>query len=91
MWIGGHDRFKWSSKIDNQTVDFTFWEPGMPDNHLATQNCIRMQVRRPAQSGLLALNGEWDDMQCYNALFKAGICQARPLCDPRGRTTAGPQ
>ncbi|KAH7714170.1 C-type lectin protein [Aphelenchoides avenae] len=105
VWIGGHktemkgwttEPFRWSSKIDSPTFDYTFWappnpainHPGMPDNDLGRtpQNCVRLQpAGRPAISGLRASNGEWDDIDCYNALFKAGICQARPLCTPSGR------
>lgn len=92
VWIGGHDRFRWTSKIDSQTIDYTFWEPanpalgqpGMPDNNLgrSVQNCIRMQ-RRPAPNGLnLVLSGHWDDIEC-GVPIRAGVCQARPLCDPR--------
>ncbi|KAH7699525.1 hypothetical protein AAVH_33370, partial [Aphelenchoides avenae] len=92
VWIGAYNAFAWSSKLDSRTLDYQHWEGanppisfpgGMPDNNVfrnTTQACVRMQVRRPAHDGLLALNGEWDDIECYNTVFKSGICQARPFC-----------
>ena len=85
VWIGGHKtdgRFRWSSKIDGQDFDYTFWaapnaainHPGMPDNAGGHQDCVRLQpAGRPAHSGLRASNGEWDDIQCDATLYRAGI------------------
>jgi hypothetical protein len=68
-WIGltaeqNEGDFVWSST--NESVTFTDWNEGEPNNNRGHENCVHLELGR--------LNRRWNDRQC-NSSFLFALCQ----------------